>query len=132
MGARFRKGILLSNISLFPRISHSRIPSFWKQLVIVFTNLIVVDAGPHSTLLQRSAEIHGVQELAGGHGHGHHHAHHSHHDAMEGKKNKVMKKLVDAVEKSKRKRRDTDSDQRTGSSPSLPRKQPLVHVDLDF
>ena len=121
---------MLSNISLFPRIS--RIPSFWKQLVIVFTNLIVVDAGPHSTLLQRSAEIHGVQELAGGQGHGHHHAHHSHHDAMEGKKNKVMKKLVDAVEKSKRKRRDTDSDQRTGSSSSLPRKQPLVHVDLDF
>ena len=117
-------------MSLFPRISW--IPSFWKQLVIIFTNLIVVDAGPHSTLLQRSAEIHGVQESAGGHGHGHHHAHHSHHDAMEGKKNKVMKKLVDAVEKSKRKRRDTDSDQRTGSSPSLPRKQPLVHVDLDF
>merc|ERR1719150_1685166 len=85
------------------------------------------DAGPHSTLLQRSAEIHGVQELAGDHGHEHHHAHHSHHDALEGKKNKVMMKLVDAVEKSKRKRRDTNSDQRTGSSSSsssLPRKQP--------
>ena len=91
-------------------------------------NPIVVSAGsgPHSTLLQRSAEKHGfslgsnvdpagVKIQSQKHDHG-----------KVDVKEDLMKKFTHIIQEQKgRKRRSTEED-----SGSLPRKQPFVHVEV--
>merc|ERR1711915_204242 len=102
-----------------PAEHHSHAPD--GEFFNVDTNMRA-EKGPKSILLQRSAEIHGYSEDLDAATQG------TSGESSE-KKGKVVDRLVDMLRKTRKRRSSEDE---TPDISSLPRKQPVAHVDLDF